>query len=178
MLFRTSVLLAVAAAPVLFAVPARAQADAGVQDAGVEDAGTPDNPCDPSCDGDTLRFCDGETPRELPCDAPFARCDELSAAWGADCLLPEGAACDPGYAFGESRCDRAASLYCIEGTCQVASGPEVPGPLSPSPGTSSTSGTSATSDPFGCSSCGSASALGLLGCGGALRRLRRRARRT
>lgn len=160
----------------LIAAPAFAQTDAGVLDAGVVDAGPPDV-CDPRCQGAELSFCDGATPTTLDCPALGASCGELSAAWGDDCVLPEGAACDPGYAFGESRCDRAASLYCIESTCQVAAGPETQAPLSPSAGTTSSNGTTASSDPFGCSSCGAASALGFTFVGGALRRLRRRCAR-
>lgn len=163
MSFRIAILCSFAIA----AAPALAQTDAGVIDAGEPD------PCDPSCEADGLHFCDGEAPSVLPCATPFARCGELSAAWGADCLLAAGATCDPGYAFGDSRCDRAASLFCIEGTCQVASTPEAPGPLVPSAGTSVADTSSATNDPFACSSCGTSSALGLFCFGGALRGLRR-----
>lgn len=163
---------------VLLAAPALAQSDAGVDDAGAADAGDVDagepDPCDPRCDDAVLVFCDGTAPTTLDCAALGASCGALSAAWGDDCLLSEGASCDPGYAFGESRCDRAASLYCIEGSCQVASGPEPQSPLSPSAGTGATSSTTTSSDPFGCSSCGAASVFGFTCFGGALRRRRRR----
>lgn len=149
----------------LLASPAAAQNDAGVADAG--------DPCDPSCAGAVLSFCDGAAPTTLDCAALGATCGELSAEWGPDCILPAGAACEPGYAFGASRCDRAQSLFCVDGTCQVASGAPAPATLEPTPGTATETTTSATTDPFGCSSCGTASALSFLCFGGALRRLRK-----
>ena len=191
MFFRASILLTILAAPALAQsdggvddagmIDAGAndagEADAGVTDAGEPDAGTADagepDPCDPRCEVDTLRWCDDGAPSSLDCNALDARCGELSPAWGDDCLLGEGARCDPGYAFGESRCDRGASLYCIGGVCTVASAPEALAPLTPSAGSQGTSDTSTTSDPFACSSCGSGSAAGLFVFAGALRRLRR-----
>ncbi|MCC7074899.1 MAG: hypothetical protein IT383_26550 [Deltaproteobacteria bacterium] len=163
MLFRNALLLVTVTVTV--ASPALAQDDAGAPDAG--------NPCDPSCAGDVLSFCDVSQATTLDCAALGATCGALSAEWGPDCLLPAGASCEPGYAFGASRCDRAQSLYCIEGSCQVASGAPASPALTPSAGTGTASTTSATSDPFGCSSCGTASALSFLCFGGALRRLRR-----
>ncbi len=151
---------------VLVAAPALAQDDAGVPDAG--------DPCDPSCAGAVLSFCDGAAPTTLDCAALGGTCGVLSVEWGPDCLLPAGAACEPGYAFGASRCDRAQSLFCVEGTCQVASGQPAPATLEPTPGTAtSATTTTATTDPFGCASCGTASAFGLVCFGGALRRVRR-----
>lgn len=175
MLFRVAILLSLAAAPAL-AQTDGGVADAGEPDGGVVDAGAPD-PCDPSCQGDQLQFCDGDAASTLDCATLGARCGELSAAWGADCLLPVGAACDPGYGYDESRCDRAASLYCIDGACAVASAPQGQPPLSPSAG-SSAADDSSTSDPFACSSCTDGSAAGVFVLAGALLRRRRRARST
>lgn len=155
-----------------YASPALAQSDGGVEDAGPVDAGD-SGACDPRCEGDTLRFCDGEEPTALDCATLEARCGELSAAWGADCLLPAGAACDPGYGFGESRCDRAASLYCVDGACAVAGGPSPAEPLEPTPGTQSRSSGSSATDPFGCDGCSNTSAAGLFLLAGALKRKRR-----
>lgn len=131
---------------VLFALPTLAQ-DAGPEDAGAEDAGLEDDAgaldagdegddagpgsedggtadCTPRCDGEVLRFCDDGTPVELDCSETGATCGILSEEWGADCLLPEGAACDPSYADGLSRClgSSDASVCCVEGTCQAPEG--------------------------------------------------------
>ena len=139
-----------------------------------QDAG-PD-PCDPRCEGDTLHFCDGDTPATLDCRAVGTRCALLSEAWGEDCVLGMSAQCDPGYAFGASRCDRAASLYCIEGICAEADGP-VTGEEDPEQPTGGTeiADTTTASDPFGCSSCGTGQAAALLPAL-VLLRLRRRER--
>lgn len=183
MFFRTALLFALCAAPA-FAQDDGGVSDAGPLDAGAVDAGEADagtiaadagqpDPCDPRCEGTFLAFCDGEEASTLNCADLDARCGELSAAWGADCLLAAGAACEPGYGFGESRCDRADSLYCIDGVCAVASGPAAPDPLTPSAGTHADSDQDAASDPFACSSCTQGSAAGLFVLAGALRRLRR-----
>ncbi|MCC7109196.1 MAG: hypothetical protein IT382_07920 [Deltaproteobacteria bacterium] len=135
------------------------------------DGGTPDT-CDPRCEGAVLHYCDGELPVLLDCATLDARCGELSPAWGDDCLLSAGAPCEPGYAFDESRCDRAASLFCVDGACAVASGPQSPPVLEPS--ASSGSSTDSSSDEvLDCSSCSSTSAAGLFVLAGALGRLRR-----
>jgi len=87
--------------------------DAGSGDAGSGDAGSVD--CEPRCEGDTLLFCEDEDSKALvmiDCIAELdASCGELSPEWGADCLLPTGAACTPGYADGASRC--AGDACCI-----------------------------------------------------------------
>lgn len=77
-------------------------------DAGASDAGPVD--CTPRCEGDTLLFCEGANDLvELDCAAELdGVCGELSAEWGADCLLPEGAACAYGYADGVGRCEGGA----------------------------------------------------------------------
>ena len=81
--------------------------DAGGTDAGSTDAGAVD--CTPRCDGDALLFCDDEDAKSLvmlDCVAELdGSCGELSAEWGSDCLLPLGAACAPGYADGDGRCE-------------------------------------------------------------------------
>ena len=113
------------------------------------------DPCVPFCTDLTLHFCDGSDEMALVCTDvdPAARCGELSPEWGADCLLPVGAACDPGYAFGGSRCDGDASLFCIDGACTVADGPAEQGPLSPTPGSESID---TSTDTGGCGASGCA----------------------
>jgi hypothetical protein len=124
-----------------------APADAGVVDAGAPvdppDAGV--DPCTPRCEGDTLRFCDQDTPVTRDCADEGAICGELSPAWGADCLLPEGAACEPGYGDDLSACEGASAgiRCCIDDTCQSAGGadcrdfaparPDLPGPATGGP---------------------------------------------
>lgn len=126
----------------LFALPALAQ-DAGSLDGGLaeDDAGEPTDAgepaddggvveddagpvdCTPRCDGEILRFCDADRPVSLDCSESGATCGVLTPEWGADCLLPEGAACDPSYADGVSRCQGAStsgpSSCCVEGVCTV-----------------------------------------------------------
>ena len=145
----------------LLSPAALAQVDGGIPDA-----------CDPRCEGAVLHYCDGELPALLDCAALDARCGELSPSWGDDCLLPAGAPCEPGYAFDESRCDRAASLFCVDGACAVASGPQSPPVLEPSAGSGSSTDSS-SDEVLDCSSCSSTSAAGLFVLAGALRRLRR-----
>lgn len=93
-----------------------APADSGVLD---DDAGPVD--CTPRCDGEVLRFCDDEEPVALDCSETGATCGVLTEAWGADCLLPADAACDPNYAGGLSRCEGASdaspTACCVEGVC-------------------------------------------------------------
>ncbi len=123
---------------------ARAQADAG-----------PD-PCTPHCSGDTLAFCDGDAATTLDCRSLDASCGLLSDAWGDDCLLRAGAACEPGYAFGASRCDArstTAALFCIDGACVVADGPAPAPTETPTAGTEVGAVANDTS-PFGCLNCG------------------------
>jgi hypothetical protein len=153
-------LLFLAAAPV-----ALAQVDAGVE-------------CARRCvDADTLEYCDNGAPTTLACDEAtvpgVVACGTIGGAWGDDCLLGEGAACDPGYGGGASRCDRSASLFCIDDVCTVADGPPPPpGPLEPSPGTTPPD-TASSSDPFGCSGCSGDSSTAFVGAA-ALLLLRRR----
>lgn len=112
-----------------------AEPDAGAPDAGEpeegdagepgqEDGGLPPGDagevdCTPRCEGEVLHFCDDETPVSIDCSETGATCGELSAEWGADCLLPEGAACDPSYADGLSRClgSADATACCVDGSC-------------------------------------------------------------
>lgn len=174
------------------ATPGRAQdvggADAGPTDAGsVEDGGPEpgadagEDACARRCqDGDVLTYCDVDAPAQLDCVRDLeggARCGLLADSFGEDCLLGEGAGCDPDYAGGLSRCDRSASLYCVDGTCQVASGPPpAPGPLEPTRGTVPTAtddGTSSSS----CLGCGGSSAAPVAAAALLLRPLRRRRRR-
>lgn len=116
------------APPVLFiALPWAATTfaqDAGLDAGVIEDAAAIVDggaPWPARCEGNTLIFCDALTGEErtLSCDELGATCGLLSDAWGFDCLLPEGAPCEPGYANGLSRCAGASSrtLCCVDGTC-------------------------------------------------------------
>jgi hypothetical protein len=159
------------AAGVLATPSARAQEDAGVADAG------PD-PCDPRCEGDTLSFCDGDTPATLDCRTLNGRCATITGDWGSDCVLGASEPCDPGYAFGASRCDRTASLFCIDGTCTAASGPPPAEPdEQPTDGTE-LKPTTTTTNPFGCTDCGTGQAAALLPALVLLRGLARARRRS
>jgi hypothetical protein len=117
--------------------------------------------CGPACNGDMLRFCDGAQVVELDCRELGTRCTVISTEWGADCVLGEGAACDPGYAFDASRCDPTVDLaapprrlYCIDGVCTYAeSTPGPPADEEPTPGTAIALDAGDT-NPFGCSDCG------------------------
>lgn len=170
---------------VLGGASALAQVDGGPADA---DAGAPG--CEPSCEGDVLTFCDESAAVTLDCTdgdvEGSVRCGVLSAEWGADCLLGAGAPCDPGYALGLSRCDRAAGLFCIDQTCTAASEPPAPeGPLEPTPGTNELpeDTTTTETEPFSCESCNEpGTSTAVLGGAGLLllrwpRRLRRPERR-
>lgn len=169
--------------------------DAGLDDAGLEDAGTDDAgsddagpaSCTPTCEGSVLTFCDESAAVTLDCtggDVEGAvRCGVISTAFGADCILGAGAPCDPDYAFGLSRCDRAAGLFCIAEVCTAAEGPVAPPPLEPTPGSApqtTPEDEETTTDPFGCGSCSESSSSAAF-LGGALllalRPLRRRAAR-
>lgn len=90
-----------------------------LDDAGAGDAGPVD--CTPRCEGEVLRFCDDGEPVALDCSETGATCQVLSEEWGADCVLPPGAACDPGYADGLSRCagagDDPPSNCCVNNAC-------------------------------------------------------------
>lgn len=133
--------------------------------------------CDPSCSGTTLSFCD-PAPTTLNCaadgDVPGATACADIPGWGADCVLGAGAACDPGYAFGKSRC--GADLACLAGTCTVGA-PQAPAPLTPSPGTHATATTVTNTNPFSCLGCGQSTPSGALMFGGLLLALRRRRER-
>jgi hypothetical protein len=121
-----------------------------------EGEGAPD-PCDPACvDAARLSFCADGVPTELDCAAVAvgSRCGDLSTAWGADCLLPAGAACDPDYGYGDSRCDDG--LACRDAVC-VAGEPQAAAPLAPTPGTTVDLGPTSTASPFGCAGCAAAS---------------------
>ena len=150
--------------------PARAQAAEG------EGEG---NACTPRCvDATTLAFCDAGAPVTLTCADvdPTAQCAPLSPAWGDDCVLGDGAACDPGYAFGHSRCDEALSLFCVDAACTLAAGPPAAGPpLEPDPGTTPTATTTTTASCLGCAGAPDAAATGALA--GALLLVRGRRRR-
>lgn len=125
MAFRSCAVVALAA---LFSLPALAQ-DGGSLDGGdVEgDAGTVTDgdagpvDCLPRCEGEVLHFCDDGEPVQLDCTETNATCGILSEEWGADCLLPEDAACEPGYADGLSRCQGAGddppSACCVDEVC-------------------------------------------------------------
>src|SRR5581483_9945968 len=74
-----------------------------------------------------VAFC-GDT---LKCDdadgvAGADGCAKISDQWGNDCVLGDGATCDPEYAFGLSRCDPTATdssgqhLFCVSGKCTFA----------------------------------------------------------
>jgi hypothetical protein len=99
--------------------------DAGELDAGELDAGELDGEldagpnCEPRCEGDELLFCDDGALVALDCQELEGRCGLLSDEWGFDCLVPEGAPCEPGYADGLSRCEGSAqaALCCIESEC-------------------------------------------------------------
>lgn len=117
------------------------------------------DPCAPSCVDEThLSFCDDGEAVTLDCAVvdDGARCALLSDAWGADCLLPEGAVCDPGYALAESRCDEGMS--CIDGVCAVGEPVDEP-LLLPTPGTIAANDTSNTTSTTGCASSGGAPAV-------------------
>jgi hypothetical protein len=147
---------------------------ASAQDTHDDDA--PADDCDIVClDDATLSFCDGGEAVTLACSDVdvAARCAWHSEAWGFDCVLPTGAACDPAYAFGRSRCE--AGLACRDGACAPGA-PEPLAPLEPTAGTTHST-TTTTTNPvsvLNCQSCGSASALWLAPLG--LVRRRRRAR--
>jgi hypothetical protein len=153
--------------------PADAGPDAG-PDAGAEADAGPDA-CDPVCAGDTLQFCDDGAPATLDCTALGGRCGLLSADWGNDCVLGAGVACDPGYAFGASRCDRGAGLFCLDGACTAGNGPEDEPTEEPTPGTEIPLTTGST-NPFGCPDCGSGQSALLVPALFALRGISRRRR--
>jgi hypothetical protein len=112
--------------------------------------------CAPACDGNTVTFCDDDEVATIDCAQDVhagSTCRRLSAEWGDDCVLPEGAPCDPGYAFGASRCDPGPPrLSCIDGVCAPGA-PASEDPLEPTPGTTVINNNPATTNPFGCSGC-------------------------
>ena len=139
-----------------------------------EGEGEGEDPCAPVCvDGSHLSFCDAGLPVTLDCATIVdgARCGQLSEAWGVDCLLPEGAACDAGYGFGDSRCDDG--LACRNGACAPGE-PQPEEPLSPTAGTSLTSAPSTSSSAWGCASGASSSPVWLAAAALLGRRRRRR----
>jgi hypothetical protein len=93
--------------------------------------------CTPRCDNNSLLFCDGIGATTLPCDevTDGATCAVLSSAWGADCVLPAGATCEPGYAFGVSRCNPPLVCANNDGSLTCGSGPPANTDATPSPGT-------------------------------------------
>ena len=165
---------------ILCALSVPAYAGEGEAAEGVDDEGAAEgeeDPCLPVCDVDVLHTCDMGEPVEIDCAAAGWRCAQLSQTWGDDCVLPQGAACAPGYAGGLSRCDPEASLYCIEGVCQVAE-ELIPVPTpEPTAGSAHALPTSST-NAFGCENCGSSSAVFFVPSLWSLRRLRRRIRET
>ncbi len=140
-----------------------------------EGEGEGEDPCTPQCDGDVLRFCDFGAAATLVCadvDANVSgeTCGLLSAEWGFDCLLPDGAACDPGFGFGQSRCAGGA---CIDQVC--ATGEPLGEPvLEPTQGTDFVANTAPTSD--SCLGCPQTSLVGPLPLLGLWRARRRRGR--
>jgi hypothetical protein len=140
------------------------------------DDGVAADDCDIVClDDATLSFCDGGEAVTLACgDVDVAaRCAWHSEDWGFDCVLPTGAACDPAYAYGRSRCE--SGLACRDGVCA----PGAPAPLAPLEPTAGTthSTTTTTTNPvslLNCQSCGSASMLWMAPLGLGLGRVRRR----
>jgi hypothetical protein len=153
------------------------------------------NPCDPACVDDggvpAVSFCDEADagPSAIAC-APDGGvtgsdgCASIPAVdggqpWGPDCVLGEGAPCDPGYAFGASRCDpdkvdsNGHHLFCVGDVCTFAAskpGPEAP--LEPSAGTHTAP--SSTTNCFGCNNTSTAGAVMFGAALLSLRRLRRR----
>jgi hypothetical protein len=126
-----------------------------------EGQGEGEDDCAVVCvDAATLSFCDAGEVVTLDCaDVDVAAtCALHSAAWGFDCVLPAGSACDPAYAFGRSRC--AGGLACTDGVCAPGS-PATPAPLEPTAGTSNSTTTSASTNVLNCQSCGTTSALWL-----------------
>ena len=118
------------------------------------------DPCAVVClDAATLTYCDADDVVSLDCadvDAS-AVCALHSDAWGFDCVLPAGSACDPAYAFGLSRC--AAGLACLDGSCAPGTPPDDV-VLEPTDGTAvATSTTGTTTDVFSCLGCPSSSLL-------------------
>lgn len=93
--------------------PAVALAEVGIPDVGDADAGpdsgpvdmgpAPDGgggPCDglgpvPSCEGDTVAYCDEGQPVRADCTAayPGGRCRVVDSAFGAACAVPPGSGC-------------------------------------------------------------------------------------
>lgn len=146
---------------------------------GSDDDGADDgDACDIVCvDTATLSFCDDGEVVTLPCADvdPTASCALHSEAWGFDCVLPVGTACDPAYAFGRSRC--TLGLDCVDGVCAPGSAP-APIPLQPTAGTShsTTTTTTTTASLLNCQSCGSTSMLWMAPLGLGLGRVRRRRR--
>lgn len=131
------------------------------------------DPCIPACDVDVLHFCDFDGAVALNCaDVDLSvegeSCALLSTAWGFDCLLPDGAACDADYGFGVSRCAGGA---CIDQRCAAGTG-VVEGPPTPTPGTSFVAPVAASSD--SCSGCAQAALLPPVPLLWLLRRSRRR----
>jgi hypothetical protein len=94
------------------ALPARAQ-DAGEGEAADPNAAT--------CDGDVLHFTDSQTgeAQTIDCAAKLSATCGTIAGWGADCVLPDGADCDPGYAGGKTRC---TGSFCVGHKCTQTAG--------------------------------------------------------
>lgn len=100
-------------------------------DGGDEGEGEGEVACERAClDATTLQFCDAGAVSTLACSDvdDGAVCGFHSARVGFDCVLPEGAACDPQYAFGASRC--GPGLFCNALVCSTtapaAAGDPVP----------------------------------------------------
>jgi hypothetical protein len=125
--------------------------------AGGESEGEGEGPCPTACDGDVLTFCDDGVPAAIDCHDPETIADSIGCGplgGDFDCLLGSGAACDPDYAGGLSRC--GASLSCIDGVCGEGTPPNNTGPLEPSPGSNVGGSDDPASNPFGCRGNGSA----------------------
>jgi hypothetical protein len=194
---RISVLVVILAA--LASSSSLAQTDAGAADAGsTADAGSAADGgvvCDPACTvdadgGAAVTFCDPTSPggsSELACaSVPGSnqRCGDIGGnpkdgGWGDDCVLGPDAGCDPGYAFGLSRCDPTATdgngqhLFCVADTCTFAAQRPAPAAvLIPSAGTHEEP--NSTTNCFGCSNSSTAGAVMFGAALLSLRRLRRR----
>ena len=127
--------------------------------------------CVTACvDDSAIEFFDGVACVRIACaDVDEGSvCGEVSADFGDDCLLADGAACDPGYADGASRC---ASHACVDGVC--GNGENQPeGDLEPTDGTAIDNGAVASST--GCFGCPSTSLVVPFFGALVLRRRRRR----
>jgi hypothetical protein len=114
--------------------------------------------CERAClDANTLQFCDTGVASTLACNDvdDSAVCGFHSARVGFDCVLPAGAACDPAYAFGTSRC--GPGLFCNALVCSTTA-PAAAGDPEPTKGTKVDADATTTS----CTSCAATDATAWL----------------